>query len=481
MHRRIIAVTLGVLLMIFGISLVPPLAFALWDGDGLAERLAFTALAAGAAGAVLWLAGIGHTERMRTRDGFAIATMMWVVVSLISAVPFMICLDMSVADAVFESTSAFTTTGATTIVGLDVLPRSILFYRQELQWLGGIGVIVSAIALLPMLGVGGMQMLKAETPGPIKENQLTPRIRQTAQVVWVLYLGMTVLCALCYWAAGMDLFDAVAHSLSTLSTGGFSTHDASLAYFDSPLIETVAVIFMMAGALSFSLHFLVVRSRNLKHYLVNEESRALITLVVITALVIAWVLHDDGHYGSVTHTLRFGIFQVVSVVTSTGFGISDFSAWPLMLPVLLMFISFIGGCAGSTAGGMKVIRLLVLRKQAVMEINRLIHPRLVQPLTLDGRVVPNLVVQTIWAYFAVYVTAFALFMLALMQSGMDQITAFGAVATCLNNLGPGLGEVASNFVEVAAGQKWMLSAAMLLGRLEIFTIFVVLTPAFWKP
>jgi trk system potassium uptake protein TrkH len=481
MHLSIIALTMGVLLIIFAVALVPPLAIAVWYQDTLIARFALIAIASALLGAVLWLWGRRHTARMRNRDGFAIAAMMWLVVSLISSVPFVLCLDMSVADSVFEATSAFTTTGATTIVGLDDLPRSILFYRQELQWLGGIGVIVSAIALLPMLGVGGMQMLKAETPGPIKENQLTPRIRQTAQVIWVLYLSLTVACAFGYWLAGMNVFDAIGHSFSTLSTGGFSTHDASLAYYDNPWIETVAVIFMMAGALSFSLHFMVFRTRSPMHYLRNEESRSLLLLVLTTALVIAWVLHDDGHYGNVTHTVRFGIFQVVSVVTSTGFGISDFSAWPLMLPVLLMFISFVGGCAGSTAGGMKVIRLLVLRKQAVIEINRLIHPRLVRPLTIDERVIPNAVVQTIWAYFAVYVTAFALIMLALMQGGMDQITAFGAVATCLNNLGPGLGDVATNFVDVAANQKWMLSGAMLLGRLEIFTIFVLFTPAFWRP
>ena len=246
------------------------------------------------------------------------------------------------------------------------------------------------------------------------------------------------------------------------------------------MIETVAVIFMMAGAMNFSLHFLVWRKRDLGAYLRNEEARALIGLVIVTSLIIAWVLHHDGHYGSVTHTLRFGIFQVVSVVTSTGFGISDFSIWPLMLPILLMFISFVGGCAGSTAGGMKVIRVVVLAKQAGIEVKRLVHPNLVRPLTLDGKTVPNKIVQTVWAYFAIYVTAFAALMLLLMQGGMDQLTAFSAVTTCLNNLGPGLGEVSANFVTVTAVQKWMLSGAMLLGRLEIFPIFVIFTPAFWK-
>ncbi len=480
MQLVIIAATLGVLLVIFAASLAPPLLIALWYQDGLANEFLLIQAVCAVIGIILWLFSGKGEHHMRNRDGFAIATLMWVVVSLLGSLPFIVCLDMSLANSVFESTSAFTTTGATTIVGLDALPMSILFYRAELQWLGGIGVIISAIALLPMLGVGGTQLLKAETPGPVKENQLTPRIRRTAQVVWTLYLVITVACAVCYWLAGMTPFDAMAHSFTTVSTGGFSTHDASLAYFDSPMIETVAVIFMMAGAMNFSLHFLVWRKRDLGAYLRNEEARALIALVVVTSLIIAWVLHEDGHYGSVTHTLRFGIFQVVSVVTSTGFGISDFSIWPLMLPILLMFISFVGGCAGSTAGGMKVIRVVVLAKQAGIEVKRLVHPNLVRPLTLDGKTVPNKIVQTVWAYFAIYVTAFALLMLLLMQGGMDQLTAFSAVTTCLNNLGPGLGEVSANFVTVTAIQKWMLSGAMLLGRLEIFTIFVIFTPAFWK-
>lgn len=481
MHLVILASTLGVLLIIFAISLLPPILVSLWYQDGLVAQFLWIQAICAITAMALWLASRKQRPRMRNRDGFAIATMMWVVVSLLGALPFITCLDMSLSDAVFESTSAFTTTGATTIVGLDALPRSLLFYRQELQWLGGIGVIISAIALLPMLGVGGMQLMRAETPGPVKENQLTPRIRGTAQVVWILYLVITTACALCYWLAGMTAFDAVAHSFATVSTGGFSTHDASLAYFDSPMIEFVAIVFMLAGAMNFSLHFLVWRKRDMGYYLRNEEARALITLVIVTALIVAWVLHNDGHYGSTTHTLRFGFFQVVSVVTSTGFGISDFSIWPLMLPILMMFISFVGGCAGSTAGGMKVIRFVVLAKQAGIEVNRLVHPHLVKPLTLDGKIIPNKVVQTVWAYFAVYVTAFALLMLALMQGGMDQITAFGAVTTCLNNLGPGLGDVATTFASVTAGQKLMLSGAMLLGRLEIFTIFVIFTPAFWKP
>lgn len=480
MRLRITASTVGVLLAVFAASLAPPLALALWYRDGLASTYLMLQGICGVTGLLLWLYGHGSHTGLRNRDGFAIAALMWVVSSLLGALPFLLCLDMSLSDSVFESTSAFTTTGATTIVGLDALPRSILFFRQELQWLGGVGVIISAIALLPMLGVGGYQLVKAETPGPIKENQLTPRIRNTARVVWTIYLVMTALCALSYWLAGMSAFDALAHSFATVSTGGFSTHDASLAYFDSPMIETVAVVFMLAGAMNFGLHLLLWRKRDPLCYLRNEESRALIALVSITALIIGWLLWVDGHYGSLSHTLRFGIFQVVSVITSTGFGISDFSTWPLMLPVLLMFISFIGGCAGSTAGGMKVIRFVVLGKQAGIEIKRLVHPQLSRQITLDGRTVPNTVVLTVWAYFAIYVVSFALLMLAMMQGGMDQVTAFGAVTTCLNNLGPGLGEVAANFVGVDAGLKWLLSGGMLLGRLEIFTIFVIFTPAFWR-
>ncbi len=480
MNVFLVVRTLGILLFLFSGSLIPPVLISFLYDDGELLHFTTTLVIAASAGALLWLPLLKRRERVRTRDGFIIVAMLWIIMSLLSSLPFVFGLHMDIADAFFEAASAFTTTGATVITGLDQLPPSILFYRQELQWLGGIGVIVSAIALLPMLGVGGMQLFKAETPGPMKEEKLTPRIAHTAQTLWRLYLAMTVACALFYWVAGMSGFDAVAHAFSTVSTGGFSTHDASLSYFDSAAIELIAVVFMLLGAISFNIHFLVWRELRPAYYWRNVEVRAFLLTVLVVTLLVAGVLHLTGYSEGVTEALRLALFETASVITSTGFGIDDFSIWPLMLPVLLMFISFIGGCAGSTAGGMKVIRFVVIAKQASLEVQQLIHPNLVRPLKLNGSVVPGRIVQSIWGFFAVYVGVFAVTMLLMMAGGMDQVTAFGAVATCMNNLGPGLGDVAANFTTVDDLSKGLLALVMIMGRLEIFTIFVLMTPAFWR-
>jgi trk/ktr system potassium uptake protein len=480
MQSSLVIRTLGVLLLMFSGSLLPPLALSLYYRDGEAWHIAISLLASLTLGLVLWLSARHRHQTLRTRDGFVVVAMLWVIMSLLGALPFMIALHMDLAGAVFESASAFTTTGATVIVGLDRLPPSILFYRQEMQWLGGIGVVVSAIAMLPMLGVGGMQLYRAETPGPMKDDKLTPRIAHTAQVLWKLYLVMTLACALLYWIGGMSLFDAVGHSFATVSTGGFSTHDASIAYFHSPFIEMVCTVFMVLSGISFSVHFLVWQHRSPAVYLRSLESRVFLILVLVTIAVTATLLYLDGARHSLAGALRYASFTVASVITSTGFGIDDFSGWPSMLPVLLIFISFIGGCAGSTAGGMKVVRFIVLGKQVAIELERLVHPSQVMALKLEGRVLPPRVVEGVWGFFGVYVALFALFMLLLMDQGMSQVTAFGAVATCMNNLGPGLGDVAGNFTSATPAAKWLCALAMLLGRLEIFTLFVLLTPNFWR-
>ena len=399
--------------------------------------------------------------------------------SALGAVPFMLALDMSFADAFFESASGYTTTGSTVLVGLDSLAPSVLFYRQEIQWLGGIGVIVLAIALLPMLGIGGMQLYKAETPGPFKDEKLTPRITRTARSVCVVYIIVTAVCALCFWLGGMSVFDAVAHSFSTLSTGGYSTHDASLSYYDSPVIEAIAVVFMLVGGISFNVHFLAWRGLQLKRYVHDTQVRAFLLTVLGLVVVVALMLEGTGTSG-VVQSIRYAVFEVVSIITTTGFGIADFSLWPLALPVVLIFAGFVGGCAGSTAGGIKVIRFVVLGKQAGVHVHKLIHPQAVRRLKVDGQIVPDTVIESIAGFFAVYVAVFAVFMLLVMLDGMDQVTAFGAVATCINNVGPGLGDVANNFVGVSAQSKIVLAFAMLLGRLEIFTFLVLVTPAFWR-
>lgn len=479
--KRLVAIrTLGILMMLFSITLAPPVIVSLLYEDGESIHLIASLSISLAIGALFWLPGRRSRLQFRNRDGFLIVGMFWITISLLGSVPFVLGLDMTLADAVFESASGFTTTGATVIVGLDDLPPSILFFRQELQWLGGIGVIVSAIALLPFLGVGGMQLMRAETSGPLKDEKLMPRVANTAQIIWKLYLGLTVACALFYWLAGMNLFDAVAHSLSTLSTGGYSTHDASIAYFDSPAIEAIAIVFMLLGGINFGVHFVVWKAFNPIVYWRNTEVRVFLSFVLLVIILVAWTLYVTGMHDTVPTAVRYAAFEVVSVITSTGFGIENFATWPLQLPALLIFISFVGGCAGSTAGGMKVIRFVLLGKLMLLQLRQLVHPRMMRPLMLGGYSVDERVMQSVGGYFALYVITFVMLLLVLMASGLDQVTAFGAVATTLNNLGPGLGDVAQDFTSVGDFATWVLALAMILGRLEIFTIMVLLAPGFWR-
>ncbi len=478
--RAVAIQVLGVLILAFSVMLVPPIVVSLIYRDGMLELFLWHLGTSALIGALMLRYSSGRPVQLRIRDGFIVVSMLWFALSFLTSLPLYFGAHLSYSDALFEAASGITTTGATVILGLDKLPRSLLFFRQEIQWFGGIGVIVSAIALLPVLGLGGMQMMKAEAPGPVKGTKLTPRITETARVLWRIYLALTAACAGFYWFAGMDPYDAIAHSLTTVSTGGFSTHDASLGFYNSPAIESIAVIFMLLGAINFSVHFAAWGRLDLRLYLKNDEVRSFLAVTGLFVLVVGAVLARTDAYDTLHGAARASLFTVVSVITSTGFAIADFSVWPLMLPVLLIFISFIGGCAGSTAGGMKVIRFVVMAKQAQIEVLRLIHPNLVKPLRMDGRIVPDEVIRAVWAFFAAYVVVFATLMMILMGQGHDQITAFGAVATCLNNLGPGLGDVAANFLSMGSLEKWVLVFAMIAGRLEIFTILVLLAPAFWR-
>jgi trk system potassium uptake protein TrkH len=398
---------------------------------------------------------------------------------MLGAIPLMLGTHLSFVDALFEAVSGFTTTGATVIVGLDGLPPSVLYYRQQLQWLGGMGLVVLAIAVLPMLGIGGAQLYRAETPGPGKDEKITPRLVQGARVLWMIYVGLTVLCALAYWLAGMPLFDAVAHSFSTVSTGGFSTHDASLGYFDSAAIELVATLFMLLGGINFAVHYVVLREHNPLHYFRDTEVRSYFLIILVLMLVILSTLTVTGVYHSFGHAVMDAGFEVVSIITSTGFGEADFSTWPLFLPLMLIFTSFIGGCGGSTAGGIKVLRIVLLFKQGAREAVNLMHPHAIRPIKIGGRVVSNRTIQSVWGFFSVYLFVFVILTLSMMAAGLDQVSAFSAVATSINNLGPGLGEVAYTFSTVSDPVKLLAVVAMLLGRLEIFTLLVLLSPKFW--
>lgn len=469
--------------MLFSFTMLPPVVVGWWFGDGATLPFIIAFMLTLATGLTAWVPVSRSRRELRLRDGFLVVVLFWSVLGLFGALPFVLYepLGMSFSDAAFESISGLTTTGATVITYIDQLPHSILFYRQQLQWLGGMGIIVLAVAILPMLGIGGMQLYRAETPGPMKDSKLTPRITETAKALWYIYLGLTVLCALGYWLAGMDGFDAIAHSFSTVAIGGFSTHDTSMGYFFStPAIEAVAIVFMLLSGMNFALHFISWRSLSLKPYLHDEEVRAYVSMLLVVAIFASLYLYFSNAYESAGRAALHGFFQAVSIGTTTGFTTANYAGWPGLLPVLLLFMSFIGGCAGSTGGGMKVIRFLLLVKQGRREIARLVHPNALIPVKLGGKAVPDRVINSVWGFFSAYVAAFSIMLLILMATGLDQVTAFSAVAACMNNLGPGLGDVAKHYGEITDTAKWVLCFAMLLGRLEIFTLLVLLTPTFWR-
>jgi trk system potassium uptake protein TrkH len=473
---------LGLLLMVSSTTMLPPLMFALWYQDGTQAAFSTAMVGILLAGALFWYPVRRQRRELRVRDGFVVVSLFWAVLALVGAIPFALAEHphMDFTDAMFESMSGLTTTGATVITGIDRLPRSIQFYRQELQWLGGMGIIVLAVAVLPMLGIGGMQLYRAETPGPMKDNKLTPRITETAKALWYIYLGLTVSCAFAYWIAGMGPFDAIAHSFSTVAIGGFSTHDLSIGYFQSPAIEMVAVVFMLLAGVNFSLHFVAWRSMNPMTYFRDPEFKAYISMLCLVATIAVLYLYLSETFEYFSDALHHGIFQVVSIGTTAGFTTAAYFHWPGFLPVMLLFTSFIGGCAGSTGGGMKVIRFLLLFKQGMREITRLVHPNAQIPVKVGNKTQPERIVEAVWGFFATYVGCFTLMMLILLATGLDQVTAFSAVAACMNNLGPGLGEVGFHYGDINVTAKWVLCLAMILGRLEIFTLLVLLSPAFWR-
>ena len=472
---------LGLLLMLFSVTMLPPIGVALYFQGGHWQPFldAFAALLI--LGALVWWPARKAIRELRLRDGFLIVSLFWIVLSLAGAVPLWLSdrPNLTITDAVFEAVSGFTTTGATVIVGIDDLPVSILYFRQQNQWLGGIGIVVLAVALLPMLGVGGMQLLKAESPRPAKDVRLTPRITETAKALWAIYLALTVLCAAGYWLAGMTPFDAIAHSFGTVSTGGHSTHDASLGYFDNVAVEMVACVFMFLSSVNFALHFFVLRHRRLQDYFRDPEFRAFVTLVVLLMVVVTATLVLNNIYDAGT-AVRAAVFQAVSTQTGTGYTTRDYSLWPGALPVLLVLTTFVSGSAGSTSGGMKVIRWLLIWKQGLREVQRLIHPSAEIPVRIGNKPVDWRVIDSVWGFFAAYVILFGLLMVAIMTTGVDQVTAFSAIAACMTNYGVGLGEVASNFTALSDTAKWLCVVAMLLGRLEIFPLLVLATPSFWR-
>ncbi|EXJ10134.1 MULTISPECIES: TrkH family potassium uptake protein [Nitrincola] len=481
MHFRLTLRVLGLLLMLFSFTQLPPLAISVYYDDS--ARFAFMAsfFILLCIGFAIWVPVYRVKGELRVRDGFLITVLFWSVLGLFGATPLYLAPEpqMSFVDAVFESISGLSTTGATVITGLDHLPKSILFYRQQLQWLGGMGIIVLAVAILPMLGIGGMQLYRAEIPGPVKDTKLTPRITETAKALWYIYAALTLLCALAYWLAGMTPFDAIGHSFSTVAIGGFSTYDDSIGYFNNPMIELIGITFMIISAMNFALHFFAWRQRSLLHYLKDPEVRFFLSILMITFVITLAVLIIHQTYDSVD-ALRRAAFMTVSIATTAGFSNGEFANWPVMLPFMLFITAFIGGCVGSTGGGMKVIRILLILKQGYRELQRLVHPNAVFPVKLGNRTIPDNVLQAVWGFFSVYLLVFVIMLIALMGTGLDQVTAWSAVGATITNLGPGLGDVASNFGDINSTAKWILCFSMLLGRLEVFTLLVLFTPVFWR-
>jgi len=480
MHFSMIARILGMLMMVFSFTMLVPVGVSWWFND---QNYAPFFMSFGISlllGMAVWLPFMRARAELQTRDGFLVVTLFWTVLSLIGALPIYLTLDISYTDAAFESVSGLTTTGATVLTGLDDMPKSLLYYRQQLHWLGGMGVIVLAVAILPMLGVGGMQLYRAETPGPMKEAKLTPRIAETAKALWYVYLAITVICAVAYHLAGMDWFDAICHSFTTVATGGFSTHDASMAYFDSMAIDFIGAFFMMLSGCSFALIYSSWRRRSIVTFFLDPEFRFYFGLMYIYVVVVAvglWVYKVDHEPLEV---LRHAFFQVASFTTGTGLTSHSAADWPSYLPYLLMLTSFIGGCAGSTGGGMKVVRAALIVQHSLRELRQLIYPHGVFALRFGRRAVNDSVLQAVWGFVGVYIALSVLITLMLTATGMDLTTATSTTAASLNNLGVGIAGVSSGFGHIGDAAKWIMSAAMLLGRLEVFTILVLFTRMFWR-
>jgi trk system potassium uptake protein TrkH len=479
---RIFAIqkVVGAVIALTGAIKLPPIALSLYYDDGWVMAYVDSLAICLIAGALLWLPVRNHRQELRLRDGFLVVTLIWFSVALFSALPFMIgASHLSFADAYFEAVSGLTTTGATMIVGIEQLPRSLLFYRQSLHFLGGMGIVILAVAVLPMLRIGGSQLFRAESTGPVKDSRLTPRIAETAKALWLVYLALNAACALAFWLGGMDLFDAVTHAFATIATGGFGNYDANFGAFSSPMLEWIAIVFMFLGGVNFALHFIAWRRASAHHYFTDSEVRAYFGIVVGISLTIGLWLWLNDQYG-LNDSLRNATFQLVSNITTTGFTTVGFVEWPGFAPLALILVGFLGGCSGSTSGGIKIVRIVILFKQGMREIQQLVHPRGRFIVKLGGLSVPGAILAAVTAFCTLYIASFTLFTLALAATGLDLLSAFAAAATCINNMGPGLGTVAFHFRDVTDLAAWLCSLAMLLGRLEIFTVLVLLTPAFWR-
>ena len=482
MQLSIVAKTIGLLLMVFSFAQVPPLIVDLIYSEGEYLSFVYSFALTVLGGLILWWPFKEVKKDFRLREGVLIVVCFWIVLSLFGTLPFLITdsiSSLSFSEAFFESMSGLTTTGATVLNQLDELPKSILFYRQQLQWLGGMGIIVLAVAVLPLLGVGGMELYHAESSG-IAKDRLTPKLRNTAIALWKIYVSLTVLCAVGYFLSGMSIFDAVSHSFSTVAIGGFSTHDGSIGYFNSATIETIAMIFMFLAGINFSLHFVAWNNRSLIDYIKDSEFKTYAMVLICSSIIVTIALSLNGQYESVNETVRHSLFQTISIATTTGFTSQNYSSWPAAIPVFLIMMSFIGACVGSTGGGIKVVRILVMFRLGMKEIHKFIRPNAQVSVKLNKSSINEKALVSVLGFFSLYAISFFLILMLLMFAGLDQVTAYSATAATMNNLGPGLGDVAQNYSSVGEAAKWILSFSMLIGRLEVLTIIAIFHKAFWR-
>lgn len=480
----VIAHVLGGLLMVFSVTFLLPLAWSLAVGDGAHGSFALSAAACFGGGALLWQATRRFRRELEPRDGPLLVVLGWLVMAAAASVPLRLEIPgLSLTRAYFEAVAGLTTTGATVLSGLEWLPQSINLWRHAMQWYGGMGIIVMAVAILPMLGVGGMQLFKAEMAGPMKESKLTPRITQTAKALWLIYISLTLACALCLrYIADLSWFDAVCHAFSALALGGFSTRDSSVGGFDSQVFEAVLVVFMLAAVLNFATHFRAVRARSVGPYLRDPESRAVFVLLLGSSLVVGLYLYANEVYPTLAESLRHALFNTISLGTSSGYMGHDYELWPVFAPMWMIFLACIGSSAGSTGGGIKMIRTLILLRQTARELRRMVHPRAISPLTLNGQIIENRVIFAVLGFMLLWGVTQLVVTFLLLATGLDFVSAFSAAVAAVNNLGPALGVFGptGNYSALTASQAWLLIAAMLAGRLELLTFFVVLTPAFWR-
>ena len=476
MNLKSILNLFSILVLFFSFSYVFPIIVSVIFDDGALYIFLKTLALVSLFGVVGLISTRKIKSELSQKDGFVIIVMFWIVLSIAGSIPFYLS-GMSFVDSFFESMSGITTTGATVISNIDTLPESILFYRQLLQWLGGMGLIVLAIAVMPLLGIGGGQIYKTEIPGAMGEQKLTPRIKETAQALWIIYLGLTLVCTFLYFIGGMSLFDAVSHSMSTVAIGGFSTHNESIGYFNSTFIELICIVFMLLSAFSFTLHYFAIYKKKPLKYFYDPEFRFFMFVLSIVFLLALMISLLSGYENA--PSIKEIAFHSVSTVTTTGFSISSNSDWPLSLSFLMLIGAFIGACSGSVGGGVKSWRVMIMLNHAYTNIMKIIHPNSVTTLKIGTRSVDNEVATSVWGFFSIYVISFVVLLLAILISGLDLESAFSAVGACLNNLGPGLGVVSENYASISSFSKGVLAFAMLLGRLEIFTLLVILTPMFW--